>query len=116
VLANVFSNTREALSVNQSGAGDFALTASTRQTGANLSWSLRLTAQSTANVSAGYTRNEFLGLGREDNLTLIRAGLTRQFDPRLSGSLNYRRLQNTSNQSGAGYKENAVSAALNMRY
>lgn len=118
LLANVFSQTREAQAFNPSlpGAGDFSVSPSIKQTGTSLIWNHRLTAQATSNLSAGYTRNEFSGTGREDKLKFVRIDLTRQFQPRLSGSLSYRRLQSDSNQSGAGYTENAVSAALNMRF
>ena len=75
-----------------------------------------MTAQTTSNVGVGYSRNETPGLGREDDLTFIRLNLTRQFQPRVSGSLNFRRLKNDSNQGGAGYTENAVSAVLGMRF
>jgi uncharacterized protein (PEP-CTERM system associated) len=51
-----------------------------------------------------------------DNLKSINLSLTHQFQPRLDGSLTYRWLQNTSNQVGAGYTENAVTAAANMRF
>jgi uncharacterized protein (PEP-CTERM system associated) len=67
-------------------------------------------------VSASYTRNESPGLNREDNLKNINLSLSHQFQPRLSGSLTYRWSQNNSNQVGAGYKENAVVAAGNMRF
>jgi uncharacterized protein (PEP-CTERM system associated) len=43
-------------------------------------------------------------------------GLTRQFQPRLSGTLGYRRQQNDSNQSASSYTENAVFASLQMRF
>ena len=43
-------------------------------------------------------------------------GLTRQFQPRLSGSLNYRLQQNDSNFVGSDYTENAVFATLRMRF
>ena len=60
-------------------------------------------------------RNEFLDTAREDTQKLIRLGLTHQFLPRLSGSVMLRRLVNSS-QGGAGYTENAVSAALLAKF
>ena len=117
LLANVFWQTREALSMTSGPeAGDLALSQNTRQTGTSLTWGLRMTAQTRSNVSVGYTRNETPGIARQDDWTYIRLSLTRQFRPRMSGSLNFRRLHNDSNQSGAGYTENAISAALNMRF
>jgi uncharacterized protein (PEP-CTERM system associated) len=116
VLANVFTQRREATAPGQPGAGDFAQTSNTRQSGTSVLWTLRVTPHTTSNVRVGYTRNEFASLGREDDLRYIRFGLTRQFEPRLSGTLSYRRLQNDSNQIGSRYTENAVSAALLLRY
>jgi uncharacterized protein (PEP-CTERM system associated) len=116
VLANVFTENREAVAAGQSGAGDFSQTPTTKQTGASLLWSLRITGQTTSNASVGYTQSEFPGLAREDKLTYIRLGLTKQFQPKLTGTLSYRRLHNESNQAGSGYTENAVSAVLNMRF
>ena len=116
VLANVFVVNREAAAANQFGAGDFGQTSSTRQTGTSLLWSSRITEQTTSNSSIGYTLSEIPGLAREDKQTYIRLGLTTQFQPRLTGTLSYRRLHNESNQAASGYKENAVSALLNMRF
>ena len=116
VLANAFASTREAVAAGQPGAGDFAASSNTKQTGTSLTWSLRVTPQTTSNVSAGYTRTEFPGLARDDDLTFIRLQLTHRFQPNLSGSLSFRRLDNDSNQPGGGYTENAVAAALSMQF
>jgi uncharacterized protein (PEP-CTERM system associated) len=116
VIANVFTETREATISGQAGGGDFAASRDTKQSGVSLLWTLRMTPHSTSNLSAGYSRNEFPGLSRMDNVRYFRINLTQQFQPRLSGSLSYRRLENDSNQTGAGYTENAVSAALHMRF
>lgn len=116
VLANVFTIDREAVAANQFGAGDFGLTSSTRQTGTSLLWSSRITEQTTSNSTIGYTLSEIPGLAREDKTTYIRLGLTKQFQPKLTGTLSYRRLHNESNQAASGYTENALSALLNMRF
>jgi uncharacterized protein (PEP-CTERM system associated) len=118
LLANVFTQTREVLlgGVVRPGTGDFAASNSIRLTGASLAWNWRETARNTWNLGVGYTRNEFLDSNRADDLGYVRMGLTRQFQPRLSGSLNYRRQQNESNISGADYTENAVFATLRMRF
>ena len=75
-----------------------------------------MTAQNTSILRVGYTRNEFPDIDRVDDLTDIRLGLTRRFQPRLSGSLFYRRQQNDSNQSAFNYTENAVTVTLMMRF
>ncbi len=116
ILANAFVQTREATSTIAPGAGDFATSPRTLQTGASALWTLRMTATTTTNLSAAITQNEFPGTGRRDAQKQIRFGVTRQFLPKLSGSLSYRWLQSDSTQALAGYKENAVTAALLMRF
>ena len=116
LLGTVFSDSREAVSIGQSAIGDFTTTNDIKQTGASLSWSLRLAANASSNLSISYARNQFPSLGREDDLKTVQWGLTRQFQPRVSGTLTLRRLENDSNQIGAGYTENQVAALLTMRF
>ncbi|HEX9718214.1 MAG TPA: outer membrane beta-barrel protein, partial [Ramlibacter sp.] len=87
-----------------------------RQTGAGLAWNWRVTPWTTWNLGGSYGRNEFLDSDRVDHLTYIRAGITRQFQPQLFGSLYYRRQQNDSNEIGSSYTENAGIATLQMRF
>lgn len=118
VIANVFRETREVLvgSVALPGTGDFAASNTIRQTGTDLLWNWRVTAQNAWTLGVGYTRNEFPDISRSDNLSFVRMGLSRQFEPRLSGSLNYRRQHNDSDQSASSYTENVVLATLQMRF
>jgi uncharacterized protein (PEP-CTERM system associated) len=116
MLANVFTEDREAVATGLPGAGDFSQTPNTKQVGTSLLWTLRITGQTTSNASVGYTQSDFPSLAREDKLTYLRLGLTKQFQPKLTGTLSYRRLHNESDQPGAGYTENAVSAVLGMRF
>ncbi len=117
LIANVFQEVSEALVGNtvQAGAGDFVTSNTIKQTGASLLWNWRLTAQNAWNLGVAYSRNELPEIGRIDNLTYVGMGLTRQFQPRLSGSLNYRRQHNDSNQNAFSYTENAVFATLRLR-
>ncbi len=114
VLASVFRSTRTPQDISPSG--DFAATSSVEQTGANVNWNWRWSPQTASNVNVGYTRSEFSGIGRQDNLTFIRVGLSRQFESRLFGTLSYRRAQNDSDQSASGYTENALTATLSMSF
>jgi uncharacterized protein (PEP-CTERM system associated) len=118
LVANAFAETREVLfgGAVGPGTGDFAASNSIRATGASLAWNWRVTARNAWNLGAGYTRNEFLDSNRVDDLTYIRMGFTRQFQPRLSGSLYYRRQQNESAQSAFSYTENAGVATLQMKF
>lgn len=118
VLGNVFTQTSEAVAagVAASGAGDFASSSTVKQMGAGVLWNWRIATRLASNVSAGFNRSEFPSLGRKDDSTYLRLAVTRQFQPKLTGSLNVRSLRNESNVAGAGYTENAISAALNMRF
>ena len=113
LIANVFKVTTEGL------VGDLVLPNAPNtgiQTGTSLQWNWRMTAQNAWNLGVAYSRNETPGTGQIDNLAYVGMGLTRQFQPRLSGSLNYRRQQNDSNVSASSYTENAVFATLKLRF
>ncbi len=118
VLTNVFSQTNEALTAGlpASVVGDFGSSSTVKQTGASALWNWRFATHASSNLSASYTRSEFPTIGRTDDLKLIGLSVSQQFQPRLFGSLNYRNSRNQSNQIGAEYTENAVSAALNMSF
>jgi uncharacterized protein (PEP-CTERM system associated) len=118
LIANVFEETRERLSGASlaPGTGDFAASNNIKQTGASLQWNWRMTAQNSWNLRGAYSRDEFPDIGRIDDLITLGLGLTRQFQPRLSGAVNYRRQQNDSNQSAFSYTENAIFATLVMRF
>lgn len=117
LIANAFRVTREQLISDMvlSGTGDFASSNTVTQTGLGLLWTSRISRQNIWNARGGYTRNEVPGNGQVDNLAYVVMGLNRQFQPRASGSLNYRRQQNTSN-TGSDYTENAVFVTIQMRF
>jgi uncharacterized protein (PEP-CTERM system associated) len=113
LIANVFGLTSEGL------AGDFVLPTAPNtsiQTGTSLLWNWRMTARNAWNLGAAYRRSESPNTGEISYLTNVMMGLTRQFQPRLSGSLNYRLQRNDSNISASDYTEHAVFASLNMRF
>jgi len=113
LIANVFKETSEGL------VGNLVLPTAPNtviQTGTSLLWNWRMTAQNAWNLGGAYSRNELPNTGQINRLTFVLMGLTRQFQPRLSGSLSYRRQQNVSNQSASDYTENSVSATLQMRF
>jgi uncharacterized protein (PEP-CTERM system associated) len=49
-------------------------------------------------------------------VTYVGVNITRQFQPKLTGALGYRRQQNDSNFVGSSYTENAGFATLQMRF
>ncbi len=116
LIASVFDETREMLFGGSlaPSMGDFAVSDNIRQTGTSLHWNWRMTARSAWNLGGTYSREEFPDINRVDHLIYLGLGVTRQFQPRVSGSLGFRRQQNDSNQSAFGYTENAVFATLGM--
>jgi uncharacterized protein (PEP-CTERM system associated) len=116
IIASVFDETRERLTGDLStlGTGDFALSNNIKQTGTTLNWNWQITAQDAWNVSATYTLNQFQDIETVDHFLVFDVGYNRRLQPRISGSLNYRR-QELNPEQGVGYKENAVIAAVTMR-
>jgi uncharacterized protein (PEP-CTERM system associated) len=92
---------------------DFAASQSIRTSGGNLVWGSRLSPRNRWNLEAGYTRSEFLDSGQVDDFAYLQAGFSRQFQPRVSGSLHYRLQAKASTQGAAAeYRENAGVASL----
>ena len=116
IFASVFMQTREATAPGQITAGDLGVSPRTKQTGGNVLWTHRLTAQTSSSVNVGYTRSDFTSIAREDNLKYIRLSLHKQFDPRVSGAVTLRRLENESNETVGTYKENAITVAISIRF
>jgi len=118
LIGGIFRDSREALPgvLPQTGGGDFAVSDTVIQTGGSLVWNHQISARSALNVGATYSRNEFLNTGRLDKLGTGGVGLTHQLKPRVSGSLSYRRRKNDSNLDTADYKENSVTASLQVRF
>jgi uncharacterized protein (PEP-CTERM system associated) len=117
LVATAFWELREALAGGTaSPAGDFASSESVRTSGGSVAWGLRLSARNTWNFEVGSHRSEFVDSGQVDDFVHLQAGLTRQFRPRVSGSLRYRLQDKNSTQPGADYRENAGIASLIMRF
>jgi len=114
VIANVFNEDREGL------AGDLVLPNApnaTKQTGTSLTWNWRMTPKNTLNASGAYIRVEtpLLFLDQVDRYTYTGLSLTRQFQPKLTGTLGYRGQQNSPNL-GSGYTENVGYASIRMQF
>ena len=118
LIANVFTDTRNLLFANalQPATGDFAESNNIRQVGGSVAWNWRVTARNSWNMGIAVIRRDFLDTDRLDDLTVARLDLTRQFQPKISGSLSYRLQDNKSNQAGFDYTENAATAALQVRF
>lgn len=94
---------------------DLTLDAHTRQKGLSAGWDWRLSPRTSVSLSASYANVAALDSGRRDDNLAFSAGLSRQLRPRLTGSLELRRLRHASNLAGAGYHETGLSAALNFQ-
>jgi uncharacterized protein (PEP-CTERM system associated) len=112
LVATGFSELRELAGGTAPPVGDFAASESVRTSGGSLAWALRLGARNTWNLQAGYSRSEFLDSGQVDDFVSLQAGVSRQLQPRVSGSLSYRLQNKDSTQAGAEYRENAGIASL----
>jgi uncharacterized protein (PEP-CTERM system associated) len=121
VFVNLFHQAREAqatgtVASDLFGINDFASNKNIRQTGAALTWAWRFAPRTSANLNASYTRSRFVETGREDDQSIIRAGLTRRLTPKTTASLIFRHLQRDSTDAAAEYRENAVTVALHMTF
>lgn len=121
LLLSLFNSIREAQVASSYdsillGSGNQALNDKTKQVGGNAAWNWRLNSRTSANFSAGYTRNSSPSLGRTDNNKNFQVGMTRQFQPKLSGTVSLRRNQQSSNQVGGGYQENSITASLSLKF
>lgn len=87
----------------------------TRQRGVSGLYSLRLSSLSTMNLNAQYYRTTSLLSNITDDNKLVTLGLSHQFSPRTTGTVELRRYQGSFNQTGNDFRENAISAYLSMR-
>ena len=74
-----------------------------------------LTSLSTVNLNAQYYRTTSLLSNITDDNKLVTLGLSHQFSPRTTGTVELRRYQGSFNQIGSDFRENAISAYLSMR-
>jgi uncharacterized protein (PEP-CTERM system associated) len=86
----------------------------TRQTGANAAWNLRLSPRSSLNLAGMAATIDSLSTGRKDNNLTISAGFSRTLQPKVTGAIEVRRIRHSSNRGG-DFRENALSASLNLQ-
>lgn len=94
---------------------ELALQDQTRQRGANLAWNRQLSPRSNLNLATAWSDVASLSTGRDDRNLAVTAGLSRTLQPSITGALDLRHLRHSSNR-GADYRENAVTATLNLRF
>lgn len=96
------------------GTGSLTLNDNTRQLGGSALWNWRISPRTSAHISAEYTRNSLSS--QTDYDKALRLGMTRQIQPKLSGSVEFRRLMHDSTLSSSDYIENAATASLLMTF
>jgi len=116
VIANLFTYRRQAIIGSTFLPGSTNPNNNTQQIGGSLSWSLQMTARDGLSVYGGYTRNDFKGTGRVDDLTNLGISYTRQFQKKFRGSLSYRRQEKDSTQGSSSYTENSITGSLSFTF
>ncbi|MGA8148719.1 MAG: TIGR03016 family PEP-CTERM system-associated outer membrane protein [Gallionellaceae bacterium] len=82
-----------------------------RETGGNVLWNSQLSSRTSANISVSV-----FGTGAGNYLKSLTAGISRQFQPKLRGSIILRRIQQDSDQFTVGYQEDDITASLLMTF
>jgi uncharacterized protein (PEP-CTERM system associated) len=100
---------------NSGFVGNLFFSDQTRQRGVSGLYSLRLSPLSTMNLNAQYYRTASLLTNIADDNKLVTLGVSHQFSPHTTGTVELRRYQGTFTQSGTDFRENAISAYLYMR-
>ncbi|MBM4180808.1 MAG: TIGR03016 family PEP-CTERM system-associated outer membrane protein [Betaproteobacteria bacterium] len=80
------------------------------------SWNLRASPRITYALTGGVSRDETSVGGDESDLWNLGLSLTHRLDAKTSAVLDLRHQQRNSDQPGDSYKENAVTARLNMSF
>lgn len=97
-------------------AGNLAQADNTHQIGINALWNWHPTSRTNVTGSAGHSRSKALGTGLTTTTRTYQLAVNRQIQPKLKGTLEYRRLQQDFNQPGRDVRENAVTASLLMTF
>ena len=98
------------------GTNNFVLNSATKQIGGNALWSWRASSRTSANIGAVYIKSNILATGNEDETKTFSIGLAQQIRAKLNGALILRHVERTSNLNIGEYRENALTASLNMSF
>ncbi|MGK5080783.1 TIGR03016 family PEP-CTERM system-associated outer membrane protein [Janthinobacterium sp. HLX7-2] len=94
---------------------DFGSEERTRQVAGNLGWSWQASSRSSLNLNAGYASVRSLSVPRRDGNATVTAGYSRIMQRKMTASIDLRHTRHTSTRGG-NYRENSVSATLNMQF
>jgi uncharacterized protein (PEP-CTERM system associated) len=119
IVFSAYSTRREAQSGAQADASllatnNFALDADSQTAGVSGAVNVRLSPTASANLSTQYSRTKSLVSDRRDDSKSVSMALSKQFQPKLRGSVEVRRQQNSSN-SFSDSVENSITAYLSMQ-
>ncbi|WP_051080532.1 TIGR03016 family PEP-CTERM system-associated outer membrane protein [Thioalkalivibrio sp. ALJT] len=87
-----------------------------RRTGVNASWDWQYGPLTTLDLSAGYTRTQFLGSDREDDRWNLRIGFAQELSPDLRFRLVYRHQRRDSDSAANEFRENSIIATLTKEF
>lgn len=93
------------------GTNNFASSDNTRQIGGNVLWNCRVSSRTNVSISADASST-----AKQSYLKSLKAGISRQLQPKLGASIDLRRVLQHSDQTGIGYQENAITASLLMQF
>ncbi len=121
LLLSIFDTSRDAQTAQSIdnallGASNSLLDDRTKQLGANVLWNWRISPRTSANASAGYSKIDSFPTGRKSKHKTLGLALTRQFQPKLKGTIELRRQQQSSTESTGNFRENAINASLSMGF
>jgi uncharacterized protein (PEP-CTERM system associated) len=86
------------------------------QSGGGVTWTWRVGPHTHSNAGVNYTRSHASPSGQESANAIVTAGLTHTISRRLSGTLQYRRLNTDGNLGAVPVRENSVTGTVNFTY
>jgi uncharacterized protein (PEP-CTERM system associated) len=98
------------------GVSNISLTDKSKQTGANLIWNLKISPISNANFGLGYIQNSFPDLDQKFDTKSLSLNLIRRLLPDINGSLGVRHIRRESSAGIGDYRENSITASIQMRF
>ena len=120
LIFSVYESSRESLTSLKIesifGTSNLVSNDNTEDTGGSASWIWRLTSRTNINANTSYTMSHHITTNITQRNWLTKLGMTRQFRPKLDGSVELRRNQSHYDQTGGGYLEHAIIASVLMRF
>lgn len=107
---------RESAGETLAGTDPFSLSDKVVQNGYSAVLSWRFSDRTSGTVSVGQSTADHTDANVKDTNSNIRVGLTRQLQPRLRGSVEYRFLHRDRNSSGGDVTENAITGTLSLTF